>query len=329
MTTIEQIKSTILTVLPLSLVDVIDIFLLACLIYLLIKFLRETRAMGLIKGIFVLIAVYLVSKFFEMKALTFILDNCFSVGILAIVILFQPELRRSLEKVSHIMNEKLSGVLSVLGVIASDESTQKEKWTRSIDVICEACEYLSAETTGALIVIERETKLGEQISSGTIIDATPSKELIGNIFYEGAPLHDGAIIIRDGDIHAAACYLPRPSRDEEINKALGARHRAAIGMSENSDAIIIVVSEETGVISIAENGELSRGLSRDTLRNALIGKLLPHNDKPKSEKDIPRKEAPHANAPSGQPNGSLSSVGNSVAKRLRSLVSNKNDKDKS
>lgn len=324
MTVIEQIKSTILTVLPLSLIDVIDIALLAALICILTQFLRETRAMGLIKGIFFLLVIYLVSKILEMKALTFILDNCFNVGIIAIVILFQPELRRSLEKAAHIkLNDILYsfGINSSFGINPNDEAVKK--WTDSIKVICEACEYLSAESIGALIVIERETKLGEQIDSGTIIDATPSKLLMGNIFYEGAPLHDGAIIIRDGLIHAAGCFLPRPSRDEDINKALGARHRAAIGMSENSDAVIIVVSEETGVISLAEYGELTRGFSRDTLFKTLSDKVLNSAAiKPPSQKDTP------SETPANKPKGSLSGVGSSIAKRLHALVSNKNDKDK-
>lgn len=329
MTVIEQIKSTILTVLPLSLIDVIDIALLAALICILTQFLRETRAMGLIKGIFFLLVIYLVSKILEMKALTFILDNCFSVGIIAIVILFQPELRRSLEKAAHIkLNDILYsfGINSSFGINPNDEAAKK--WTKSIKVICEACEYLSAESTGALIVMERETKLGEQIDTGTIIDASPSKELIGNIFYEGAPLHDGAIIIRDGMIHAAGCFLPRPSRDEDINKALGARHRAAIGMSENSDAVVIIVSEETGVISLAEYGELTRGFSKDTLFKTLSDKIL----NSAVIKQASQKDAPHAvpsEAPSSKPKSRLSGVGNSIAKRLRALVNDKNDKDKS
>ena len=160
----------------------------------------------------------------------------------------------------------------------------------AIDVICESCEDLSASTTGALIVIERETKLGEQINTGTILNAVPSKELFGNIFFKNTPLHDGAVIMRDGIILAAACFLPKPEKEELINKALGSRHRAAIGMSENSDAIIIVVSEETGAISVAENGELTRGYSKDTLKKTLRAKLLPEKTPKEKSQDKQSKE---------------------------------------
>lgn len=220
-----------------------------------------------------------------MKALTFILDKTFDVGLLAIIIIFQPELRRSLEKVGH---SKLSK-LPVFSNSAS-EGELASKWAYAIDVICESCEDLSASTTGALIVIERETKLGEQINTGTILNAVPSKELFGNIFFKNTPLHDGAVIMRDGIILAAACFLPKPEKEELINKALGSRHRAAIGMSENSDAIIIVVSEETGAISVAENGELTRGYSKDTLKKTLRAKLLPEKTPKEKSQDKQSKE---------------------------------------
>lgn len=269
---LHELKTSLLTILPPSFWDIIDIALLSYLIYKLIQFMRETRAGGLFKGIVVIIACYLIAKATEMKTLTFIFDNAIDVGILAIVILFQPELRRTLEKIGHSKIYNLP-VISQLNSGDSDELTVK--WSRAIDAICDACEDLSATTTGALIVIERETKLGEQINTGTILNAVPSKEVFGNIFYPKTPLHDGAAIIRDGIIHAAACFLPKPENEEQINKALGSRHRAAIGMSENSDAIVVVVSEETGAISIAENGKLTRGYSRDTLKKALTGKIIP------------------------------------------------------
>ncbi|MFQ9436168.1 MAG: diadenylate cyclase [Ruminococcus callidus] len=141
-------------------------------------------------------------------------------------------------------------------------------------MICDACVELSATSTGALIVIERQTRLGEQIDNGTILDAIPSKELFGNIFFNKTPLHDGAVIIRDGKILAAACFLPKPQKEELINKRLGSRHRAAIGMSENSDAIVIVVSEETGAISVAENGVLKSGFTRESLHQLLTKRLI-------------------------------------------------------
>ncbi len=278
-----EFKSTLLTILPPTFWDIIDIALLSYLIYKLIVFMRETRAGGLMKGVIVLLVCYFITKGVQMKALSFILENAFDVGLLAIIILFQPELRRTLEKVGHSKISKLP----MINQLGAQEGENASKWSYAIDAICDACEDLSSTTTGALIVIERETKLGEQISNGTILNATPSKEIFGNIFYPKTPLHDGAVIMRDGMILAAACFLPKPEKEELINKSLGTRHRAAIGMSENSDAIVVVVSEETGAISIAENGELTRGYSRDTLKKTLRGKLLPE----KAPKEKPAKEA--------------------------------------
>ena len=180
-----------------------------------------------------------------------------------LMILFQPELRRALEK----FGRTRLGV-TFLGLSQySDDVTQN--WERAIKAICEACGELSATCTGALIVIERQVKLGEQIETGTILDAIPSKELFGNIFFTKTPLHDGAVIMRNGIIHAAACFLPKPQNDAAINKKLGSRHRAAIGMSENSDSVVIVVSEETGQISVAMNGVLTRDYNPQSLNRLL------------------------------------------------------------
>lgn len=258
--------------------DVLDMIIMAYLIYKGIKLVRETRAGQLVKGIFLLILIYFIASIAELKSIAFILQNIFSMGFLALIILFQPELRRALEKVGHTKVSKL-GVFNLTEV--SDEDAGK--WNVAIDAIADACDELSATTTGALIVIERQTKLGEQIDTGTIMNAQPSRELFGNIFYPKTPLHDGAVIMRNGIILAAACFLPKPQKEELINKALGSRHRAAIGMSENSDAIVVVVSEETGTISIAENGELRRGYTRDSLKKELKSKLLP--EKPAAEKE--------------------------------------------
>ena len=207
----------------------------------------------------------------------FLLSAVLSNGFIAIMIMFQPELRRTLERVGRTSVTKFS--------FFSEHTTEYTvKWTKAIDEICDACDELSATTTGALIVIERQTKLGEQINTGTVLNATPSKELFGNIFYPKTPLHDGAVIMRDGMVMAAACFLPKPEREELINKKLGSRHRAAIGMSENSDSIIIVVSEETGTISIAHNGELKRNFTSKSLKKFLTEEIISeHND------DIPKK----------------------------------------
>ena len=157
----------------------------------------------------------------------------------------------------------------------SDDEQDAEHVRSAIRAVCDASMKLSSTRTGALIIFERKTKLGEQIATGTLLDCVPSAAMLGNIFVPNTPLHDGAVIIRDGKILAAGCFLPKPEKEELINKQLGSRHRAAIGMSENSDAIVIVVSEETGTISVAENGELTRGYVEDTLKKLLYNRLLP------------------------------------------------------
>lgn len=253
-----------------QIIDIIDILLLTYIVYKAIKLIRETRAGQLIKGIMLLLITYVLCNLFEFKAITFILKKAIDVGLIAILIMFQPELRRVLEKVGRTS-------VSQFNMFGDNSQLISSQWISAIDEICQACEELSATTTGALIVVERKTKLGEQINTGTLLNAMPTKELFGNIFYPKTPLHDGAVIIRDGIVLAAACFLPKPEREELINKKLGSRHRAAIGMSENSDAIIIVVSEETGIISIAHNGELTRNYNKVTLKNYLTAQIIPSN----------------------------------------------------
>lgn len=262
----ESIYSVIKTMHP---IDFIDIGLLSYLIYLLFKLIRETRAGQLFKGVLFLIVAYALCELLGLKAITYLLSQTFDVGLLALLIMFQPEIRRVFEKLGH----SHFGLKNLGFVGTSDELTAK--WTLAIDAICDSCVELSATCTGALIVIEKQTKLGEQIENGTILNAEPSKELFGNIFYPKTPLHDGAVIMRDGMILAAACFLPKPQKEELINKKLGSRHRAAIGMSENSDALVIVVSEETGQISVAENGVLTRNFTRDKLHHLLTESLIP------------------------------------------------------
>ena len=247
----------------LELIDVIDIIVLTFIIYLAVKLIYETRAGQLVKGIFMLVAGYFISDFIELKVMKYLLGHALDIGFLATVVLFQPELRRALEKFGR---TKL-GILSLGIGQFGDQLTQK--WNYAIEAICDSCVELSATCTGALIVVERQVRLGEQIETGTMLKAVPSKEIFGNIFYPKTPLHDGAVIMRDGIILAAACFLPKPQNDAIINKKLGSRHRAAIGMSENSDAIIIVVSEETGQISVAMNGVLTRDYTREKLKRLL------------------------------------------------------------
>lgn len=237
--------------------DVLDILLLTFLIYALIKLMRETRAMQLLKGIFLLLFVFIVVKSFDLKVMGYLIDNFLQVGIIALIIVFQPELRRILEKVGR---AKVSTLAGSPDKIASDRD-------RAIAGIAEACSRLHDSKTGALIVIERETRLGDIIEKETtsIINADCEPELFCNIFYNKAPLHDGAVIIRNFKIYAAGCFLPNTQKDQYLSTDLGSRHRAAVGMSENSDALVIVVSEETGNISVALDGQLSRDQTRESL----------------------------------------------------------------
>lgn len=249
--------------------DVVDIVILSYLIFHGIKLIRETRAQQLVKGILLLILFYLLAVFFNLQTMRFLLKTCFQWGVLAIIIVFQPEFRRILEKMGR---TKLTE-LSIFSNNETDDYT--DHWNKCIDAICEAAQNLSSTCTGALIICERKTRLGEQIDTGTILNCTPSAAVFGNIFFPNTPMHDGAVIIRDGIILAAGCFLPKPQKEELIAKQLGSRHRAAIGMSEISDAVVIVVSEETGTISVAENGELTRGFSKDSLKKLLTSRLVP------------------------------------------------------
>ena len=255
--------------------DIVDMLLLTYFLYKGIKLVRETKAQQLITGIAIVLAVYFISNALKLKVMSYLLENFLQVGIIAIVIVFQLVQRRLLEKVGRTNVKSLN--------VFSDARSENlaQSWSRTIDVIGEAVSQLSETATGALIVIERKIHLGEQIDTGTVLDCLPSVASFGTIFFPKTPLHDGAVIIRDARIIAAGCFLPTPQKEERINKLLGSRHRAAIGMSENSDAIIIVVSEETGTISIAENGELTRGYTKDRLIKYLRSQIIP--EKPQNE----------------------------------------------
>ncbi len=243
--------------------DILDILLVTIVFFFVFRFVRDRRAGRLLLGIALLVVLFILSIIFKMNALNYLLSSLFSVGLIAIVIVFQPELRAALEKM---------GDRSIRG-IKSMGAENSEEIGRCITEACVACDSLSKSKTGALIVFERNTKLGEYILTGTIIDAAPSSMLFGNLFFNKSPLHDGAVIIRGGRIHAAGCFLPL-STNPEITKEVGTRHRAAIGMSENSDAIVVIVSEETGIISVAEDGELQRDFDRLTLESHLKSRLM-------------------------------------------------------
>ena len=261
-----------------TIVDIFDMIFLSAILFFVIKLMRETRAEQLIKGIVFFAIVLFILQQAGFKVMGIIAETFFNIGILAIIVMFQPELRRILERVGRTRMAKR------IPFLEGNVNPEDTKIGTMINSISKACENLSRTMTGALIVIERQTKLGEQIDTGTIINAVPSAELFGNIFVPNTPLHDGAVIMRDGIIHAAACYLPKPAKEELVPKELGTRHRAAIGMSEVSDAIVVVVSEETGVISVVEDGKITRNFSGVTLRKYLTERLIQPNENQKKSR---------------------------------------------
>ncbi|NLC68093.1 MAG: TIGR00159 family protein [Clostridiaceae bacterium] len=250
---------------PLSVIRaIVDIGLVAFIIYRIIVLVRDTRAWQLIKGIvFILIAAE-VSKQLKLNTIAYILSNTISILALAMVVVFQPELRRVLEQIGRSRFRDLLGF---------EDESEKVKTTAMIEEIVKACMDLSKTFTGALIVIEGKTKIGDIIKTGVQLEANVTSELLVNIFTPNTPLHDGAVVIRDNSIKAAACFLPLTD-NPNLSKELGSRHRAALGITEVSDAIAIVVSEESGKISYALNGGLTRNLTTDTLRKALNKNLL-------------------------------------------------------
>ncbi len=247
--------------------DLIDIALVTVIIYKLLILIRETRAEQIIKGLIVLLVVFNISKFFKLHMVQYILENTLTVGVIALLVVFQPELRRALEYIGR--TKVFSGSIS--------EIVRKET-KEYLEEIIKACVIFSTKKTGALIVIERETGLNEIVSTGTLIDAKISTPLLANLFEHNAPLHDGAVLIKKDRLMAAGCFLPL-STNYDISKELGTRHRAALGMSENSDAIVIVVSEETGGITIAMDSSLKRFLDEKALRKILYKFLLNKKEK--------------------------------------------------
>lgn len=242
--------------------DVIDILVIAFLIYKAIQFLRETRAGQLAKGIVILLILYLIAQWFKLTVLRWVLAVVFNSAIIALAVIFQPELRRMLERIGQFK----VGSGQLLG-------SEEERTKIAIDSICKAAGNMKDNKIGALIVFERETQLGEIINTGTVIDAAPSVSMVCNVFYPKSPLHDGAVVVRDGRLYAAGCILPL-TQNNNISMRLGTRHRAAIGMTENSDAVVLVVSEETGNISIAYNGKIARNYTPATAYAELQDKLL-------------------------------------------------------
>jgi len=250
-----------------TLFDIVDIIFVSVLLYYLYVFVRDRRAGKLAMGVALVFLIQLLAYIFDMYVMQFLLQNIFQVGLILLAVLFQPELRAMLEKMG---GQSLKG-LKVIG--ESGDNTLS-----MIGEVADAVLDLSRERTGALLVFERGTKLGEQVMTGTLINADPAASLIKNIFYDKAPLHDGALIIRKNRLHAAGCLLPL-SVNPDIIKDLGTRHRAGIGMSENSDAVVVIVSEETGIISVAHEGKLTREFTKETLTETLREYLMPENEK--------------------------------------------------
>ena len=249
--------------------DVLDILTIAFLAYQLIKLVQKTNSSRIIKGVaLVLVALWLSAG--RLRTLNYLLTHVVDIGILALLILFQPELRRVLEKMG---SSRLS-----FAKIFSRQQVDRQTLERTIAETVSACSDMSKSRTGALIVFERELNLDEQARSGTRLDAEVSTELLKNIFFVKAPMHDGAAIVRNGRLYAAGCMLPL-SRNVNLSRDLGMRHRAGIGMSENSDAVVVLVSEETGSISIAVGGMLKRHLMMETLEQVLRNELLPEEEK--------------------------------------------------
>lgn len=247
--------------------DFVDIAFVAVIIYFVLKFIRDTRAAQLLKGIVLVILLFQVAKFLKLEATSFLLSSTLEFGLLAVIIVFQPELRTLLERLGR--TEKVKG----LPFFTKERKLSDSEIEDNVQNIVDAVSHMSATKTGALIVMERTTKLGEVINTGTKVDSAIVCDVILNIFYPKAPLHDGAAILRDGRIVAAGCFLPLTTK--KFESELGTRHRAGIGVSEISDAVVILVSEETGIISVAQEGNLHRRLTPDALKTLLLKELKP------------------------------------------------------
>ena len=248
--------------------DIVDILLLSAIFFFAFHIFRGRKVGALFAGIITCFVIYAAATIFGLSGIKFILSSIFRIGVLALIIIFQPEIRELLEKVGKGSLKSLKGL--------GDKSGKKKLDYSMIDNVCKAVQILSVERTGALIVIEQTTKLDELILSGIPINADISDSLLRNIFFNRAPLHDGAVIISEGKIAAAACILPLPKRTI-VPPDLGTRHRAAVGVGEISDAITVIVSEETGIISVSRDGELIRNFTATSLRKYLSNEIIHEN----------------------------------------------------
>ncbi|MBP5289254.1 MAG: diadenylate cyclase CdaA [Clostridia bacterium] len=265
-------------ILSMNFSDVLDIIIVSVLVFYVYGFVRQRRAGKLALGILAVLLAAWISNVAGMGALHYILEKLFDVGIIALIVIFQPELRSALEK--------MGGNFRNLNRITETRESDAERMTEEI---CQAAEDLSRGRTGALIVLERTTRLGDEIKTGVEVDAAVNSFLIKNIFFDKAPLHDGAMIIRNGRIHSCGCFLPLTG-NPDLPKEFGTRHRAGLGISEISDAFVIIVSEETGDISVAKNGEIDKGISAKVLRHRLANELGLNRSKKNRRKGGRRRE---------------------------------------
>lgn len=266
----------VLAMLPtIKFMDIIDILLVTFVLYTLIMMIQTTGAARIAKSIVLLLVLAVVTKLLNMYLMSFLLDRVLEIGLIALVIMFQPELRRMLEKIG---SKSLRELLST--------KQEQREIDRVIGETVNACEIMSRERTGVLIVFERETSLIDYQKTGTVIDARVSSELLRNLFFTKASLHDGAVIIRNERIAAAGCVLPL-TQSRNISSDLGTRHRAGIGMSEVSDAVVVIVSEETGSISVAIGGMLKRHLTPETLSKLLCNELMPAPEEEEKNRRAP------------------------------------------
>ena len=254
--------------------DLLDVALMAFLLYKLLTLVKTTSGANLLKGVLIFLGVLFLSSILHLNGISFILSRMLEWGVLALIILFQPEIRRVLEQVG-------SQRFQFLNLFSRQDTVSELERTIAQTVL--ACTEMSRSRTGALIVFEQKMQLDDMVRSGTVLDASVSSELLKNIFFVKAPMHDGAVIIRHGRLLGAGCMLPL-SKNVNLSRDLGMRHRAGIGMSENSDAVVIIVSEETGSISVAIGGMLRRHLMPETLENILRNELMPQDESGQSEK---------------------------------------------
>ena len=262
--------------------DIVDIALVALAVYYCVKLVRQTRAFHLVKGIVFMGVVYMIVSTLNMSATSYLFSHIFSDIVIVIILLFQPEIRHAIESFGRGDFRKISIFSGRNSNLTGDEMRT------CASNIAKAVSNMSDKKIGALIVLEGKTLLGEIISTGSPVDSAVTSAVIENIFFPKAPLHDGAMIIRDGRIHSAGCILPLTQAD--IGKELGTRHRAAMGMSENSDALVIVVSEETGAISVAKNGELRRKLTLGELLEYLNSFLVPEDGEKQKARTLKRRK---------------------------------------